>query len=67
MEVTRAKNILEHSDEIYSRPARTWFQTAKEKKASKGKSKKLFYIRTLTSLYRGGSSQVKRTNICFQE
>jgi ATP-dependent RNA helicase DDX27 len=41
MEVTRAKNILEHSDEIYSRPARTWFQTAKEKKASKGKSKKV--------------------------
>lgn len=26
------QNMLEHEDEIYSRPARTWFQTEKQKK-----------------------------------
>eukprot|EP00879_Flechtneria_rotunda_P032432 GHRR01035638.1.p1 GENE.GHRR01035638.1~~GHRR01035638.1.p1 ORF type:complete len:353 (+),score=125.53 GHRR01035638.1:1004-2062(+) len=33
MEANKAANMLEHEDEIYSRPARTWFQTEKEKKA----------------------------------
>jgi ATP-dependent RNA helicase DDX27 len=28
------QNLLEHESEIFSRPARTWFQTEKEKKAS---------------------------------
>ncbi|RKP08923.1 P-loop containing nucleoside triphosphate hydrolase protein [Thamnocephalis sphaerospora] len=37
MEMTRAQNMLTHQDEIYSRPARTWFQSGKEKKASKGR------------------------------
>lgn len=32
MEANKAANMLEHEDEIYSRPARTWFQTEKQKK-----------------------------------
>lgn len=35
MEVQKAANILEHRDEIMSRPKRTWFQTEDEKKAIK--------------------------------
>jgi ATP-dependent RNA helicase DDX27 len=37
MEVKKASNLMEHAAEIASRPARTWFQTAKEKKAAKEK------------------------------
>lgn len=32
LEVQRASNIIDHHDEIYSRPARTWFQTPRERK-----------------------------------
>ncbi|KAL2512842.1 DEAD-box ATP-dependent RNA helicase 28 [Abeliophyllum distichum] len=32
MEATKAENLIEHRDEIYSRPKRTWFSTEKEKK-----------------------------------
>lgn len=31
MEMTKAENMIEHETEIYSKPARTWFQTKKEK------------------------------------
>eukprot|EP00166_Cyanidium_caldarium_P003176 ctg_3093.g385 len=31
-ELTRAHNLLEHAAEIYARPPRTWFQTAREKR-----------------------------------
>jgi ATP-dependent RNA helicase DDX27 len=36
MEVKRGQNIIEHEKEIYSRPARTWFQSEKEKRQSQG-------------------------------
>jgi len=36
MEIRKGENLIEHRDEIMSRPARTWFQTEKEKKASQG-------------------------------
>ncbi|XP_077246250.1 DEA(D/H)-box RNA helicase family protein [Tasmannia lanceolata] len=32
MEATKAENMIEHREEIYSRPKRTWFATEKEKK-----------------------------------
>jgi ATP-dependent RNA helicase DDX27 len=32
MEAQKAENMIEHETEIYSRPARTWFQSGKEKK-----------------------------------
>ncbi|KAJ3210698.1 nucleolar DEAD-box protein required for synthesis of 60S ribosomal subunit [Dinochytrium kinnereticum] len=35
MQVARAENMIKYHDEIKSRPARTWFQTEKEKKAAK--------------------------------
>lgn len=39
MEVKKGQNMIEHETEIYSRPARTWFQTSKEKEAAESKSK----------------------------
>ncbi|KAK4275493.1 hypothetical protein QN277_018565 [Acacia crassicarpa] len=32
MEATKAENMIEHREEIYSRPKRTWFMTGTEKK-----------------------------------
>lgn len=36
-EVDRAQNILKHKDEIKARPAKAWFQSKKDKRASKNK------------------------------
>ncbi|ERM97717.1 hypothetical protein AMTRI_Chr09g38990 [Amborella trichopoda] len=32
MEATKAENMIEHKNEIYARPRKTWFETEKEKK-----------------------------------
>lgn len=37
MEATRADNLIKHGSEIMSRKKRTWFQTEKEKKATRMK------------------------------
>ena len=34
MEVKKGQNMLEHEAEIYSRPARTWFQSGRDKQQS---------------------------------
>ncbi|KAF7320322.1 DEAD-domain-containing protein [Mycena kentingensis (nom. inval.)] len=39
MELRKGQNIIEHAAEIYSRPARTWFQTGKEKAKAEAVSK----------------------------
>ena len=39
MEAQRASNIIEHQDEISARPARSWFQTASERKEVKEMTK----------------------------
>ncbi|KAJ4486180.1 DEAD-domain-containing protein [Lentinula aciculospora] len=39
MELKKGQNIIEHEAEIFSRPARTWFQTEKEKKNAEAISK----------------------------
>ncbi|KAH7104364.1 DEAD-domain-containing protein [Auriculariales sp. MPI-PUGE-AT-0066] len=39
MQIKRGENILEHEKEIYSRPARTWFQSEKDKQKSADTSK----------------------------
>lgn len=39
MEMRKSQNLLKHEDEIYSRPAKTWFQTADEKKLAADTSK----------------------------
>lgn len=41
-ETLRAQNLLQHESEILSRPARTWFQTEKEKKESKVKGQEKY-------------------------
>ncbi|KIP11968.1 hypothetical protein PHLGIDRAFT_27593 [Phlebiopsis gigantea 11061_1 CR5-6] len=35
MEVRKGQNLIEHEEEIHSRPARTWFQSGKEKLQAK--------------------------------
>ncbi|TIA87671.1 hypothetical protein E3P99_03023 [Wallemia hederae] len=42
MELMKSKNLIEHEDEIKARPARTWFQTEKEKKESKDAGKEQY-------------------------
>jgi len=42
MELKKGENMVEHEEEIFARPARTWFQTANEKQKSKGWPKILF-------------------------
>lgn len=39
MEMRKSANLLKHEDEIYSRPAKTWFQTSDEKKLAADASK----------------------------
>ncbi|RXW22932.1 hypothetical protein EST38_g2903 [Candolleomyces aberdarensis] len=39
MELKKGENLIEHEAEIFSRPARTWFQSAKEKEKAKELSK----------------------------
>ena len=40
MEAQKASNMIDHHDEIYARPARTWFQTKTEKVTIAGEAKK---------------------------
>ncbi len=42
MELKKGQNMIEHEAEIFSRPARTWFQTGKEKAQAEGASHQLF-------------------------
>ncbi|KAL4243573.1 DEAD box helicase family protein [Abortiporus biennis] len=42
MELRKGQNMIEHEEEIYSRPARTWFQTGKEKEQAQSLSKKQY-------------------------
>ncbi|WVW86968.1 ATP-dependent RNA helicase DRS1 [Kwoniella bestiolae CBS 10118] len=39
MELKKGQNMVEHQDEIYARPARTWFQSEKDKQNAKSASK----------------------------
>lgn len=39
MEIKKGENLIVHRDEIMSRPARTWFQTEREKKLAQDASK----------------------------
>lgn len=31
LEAKKARNMIEHSEEIYNRPKRTWFQSERQK------------------------------------
>lgn len=39
MQVTRGENLIKHEDEIKSRPKRTWFESEREKRESKKRSR----------------------------
>eukprot|EP00252_Welwitschia_mirabilis_P008114 TRINITY_DN19832_c0_g1_i1.p1 TRINITY_DN19832_c0_g1~~TRINITY_DN19832_c0_g1_i1.p1 ORF type:complete len:769 (-),score=195.09 TRINITY_DN19832_c0_g1_i1:1104-3410(-) len=41
MEANKAQNMVEHADEIYSRPKKTWFQSNKDKKLLSKAAKEL--------------------------
>ncbi|CAN8073336.1 unnamed protein product [Agarophyton chilense] len=41
MELNKASNLMKHSDQIYARPARTWFQTEGEKQDEKTKARRV--------------------------
>lgn len=47
MEVRKGQNLIEHEEEIYSRPARTWFQSSREKQKAEGLH---CYLDTVTRL-----------------
>ncbi|KAF9785870.1 DEAD-domain-containing protein [Thelephora terrestris] len=55
MELKRGQNILEHGKEIYSRPARTWFQSEKEKQVAQAVSKQQY--ESATSLKKSERNQ----------
>ncbi len=38
MELKKGENMVEHEAEIFARPARTWFQSEKEKQAARSES-----------------------------
>lgn len=42
MELQKGENLLKHEAEIFSRPARTWFQSSKEKTQSQETSRKQY-------------------------
>ncbi|RDX55875.1 DEAD-domain-containing protein [Lentinus brumalis] len=42
MELKKGQNMIEHEAEIFSRPARTWFQTEKEKAKAEALSKQQY-------------------------
>ncbi|VDB99617.1 unnamed protein product [Peniophora sp. CBMAI 1063] len=42
MEVTKGQNMLAHEKEIFSRPARTWFQSGRDKATSSALSKQQY-------------------------
>jgi ATP-dependent RNA helicase DDX27 len=44
MELKKGQNMIEHEAEIFSRPARTWFQNNKEKQKAEGSSKKIRFL-----------------------
>ncbi|TFY69741.1 hypothetical protein EVJ58_g218 [Rhodofomes roseus] len=46
MELKKGQNMIEHEEEIYSRPARTWFQSGKEKAKAQATSKEQYEVGT---------------------
>ena len=49
MQMQKSENMLAHQDEIYSRPARTWFQSEKDKAEAKGASREEYLAKMDTT------------------
>ncbi|EJD03915.1 DEAD-domain-containing protein [Fomitiporia mediterranea MF3/22] len=59
-ELKKGENMIEHEKEIFSRPARTWFQSEKEKLNAKEISKKQYEIAAgATSPSKGKNKEVQ--------
>ena len=50
MEMNKAHNLIEHRDEILSRPARVWFTEDSKKKAQQSSKTKHFNVFTVEPL-----------------
>jgi ATP-dependent RNA helicase DDX27 len=48
MELKKGQNLIEHHDEIFARPARTWFQTEKQKSSAEGEVQIVFKASSCT-------------------
>jgi ATP-dependent RNA helicase DDX27 len=57
MEASKTQNMIEHHDEIMSRPPRTWFQTKEQRDLAKGS----FLPLSLSSRVSGNSRTRTRT------
>ncbi|KAJ7071010.1 DEAD-domain-containing protein [Mycena amicta] len=60
MELRKGQNIIEHEAEIYSRPARTWFQTGKEKAKAEAASKQQHESGTIDGKQRPPPASVEK-------
>ncbi|TBU48353.1 DEAD-domain-containing protein [Dichomitus squalens] len=83
MELKKGQNMIEHEAEIFSRPARTWFQTGKEKAKAealskqqyeagfdagkKGKSKEPAQTKPKRDKFAGLSRRAKRRKMAMEE
>lgn len=60
MELTKADNMMKFSEEIYSRPAKSWFQTEGEKQAEKNKKRQELGLQPVKTGSTGKASGKKR-------
>ncbi|KAM5535451.1 hypothetical protein V8D89_010973 [Ganoderma adspersum] len=83
MELKKGQNMIEHEAEIFSRPARTWFQTGKEKAKAealskqqyeagfdageKGKAKQSAEVKPKRDKFAGLSRRAKRRKMTMEE
>lgn len=68
MEIRKGQNMVEHEKEIFSRPARTWFQTEREKKAAKSlKAKEPAKDKPKRGMYEGMSRRDKRRKMALED
>ncbi|KAL9716227.1 nucleolar DEAD-box protein required for synthesis of 60S ribosomal subunit [Leucoagaricus gongylophorus] len=64
MELRKSQNMIDHQDEIFSRPARTWFQSEKDKQSAQTKSRDEHEtgVKSLTKQIKAGPD-VKRNKL----
>ncbi|PIL31978.1 transporter [Ganoderma sinense ZZ0214-1] len=83
MELKKGQNMIEHEAEIFSRPARTWFQTGKEKAKAealskqqyeagfdageRGKAKQSAEVKPKRDKFAGLSRRAKRRKMAMEE
>ncbi|RIA93099.1 P-loop containing nucleoside triphosphate hydrolase protein, partial [Glomus cerebriforme] len=63
MELLKSQNLLKYENEIFSRPARTWFQSEKEKKLSKNLSVVDYNVKKRTRDENDNEEEVKKKKV----